>query len=652
MRVVGTPAALLRLTPAALLRLTLAALLRLTPVVPAIAAAALLNVPAVAHAQLGTAPCADQGFLCGELDVPLDRSGAVPGMVRLRLMRLPAAAAPTQEALVALAGGPGQAALPIAPSFAESLTPLRRARDLVVFDQRGTGGSGPLRCTVPQWSRTTAGVGACARQLGSARGSYRTIDSVQDIEALRVAGGYQRLVIYGVSYGTKVALTYAARYPDRVAALVLDSVVPADGPDPFARAAFGAAGRVLRELCAGGACTAATSDVTLDLRRAVRQLQRRPLRGFVTSQRGTRLVVELDAPGLWGILLAGDLNPALRAELPGALRAMLRRDRAPILRLLARADGLTEGSGPAISETLFAATRCEETPFPWDRAADAGSRLAQARAAGGRLPTAPFAPFGRSVALSAGLFDLCARWPVASPAPEPIGPLPNVPTLVLSGAADLRTSAEQARAAVAAIPGARIAIVAGSGHSVLGSDLGDCAAREVEAFATGATPTCTPAANIFQPTPKPPPNLGELGGRTKAQRTIKAVLATLDDVRRQLIGDAIAAQRGVTSGSRTAGLRGGFAVVAGSVATLSSVSYVPGVTVTGSYPFRGDGSTRVTVGGPRAARGELTIDPSDHVTGTLDGEAVSFNGSASAATLRRESRWPEPAFPHLALRSP
>src|SRR5215207_7469813 len=77
-------------------------------------------LPASAGAQLATTPCGSSGFLCGELVVPLDRSAAAPGDVRLSVKRLPAAP-PSTEAVVALAGGPGQPALPIADSFAEVL---------------------------------------------------------------------------------------------------------------------------------------------------------------------------------------------------------------------------------------------------------------------------------------------------------------------------------------------------------------------------------------------------------------------------------------------------------------------------------------------------------------------------------------------------
>ena len=45
--------------------------------------------------------------------------------------------------------------------------------------------------------------------------------------------GYEKLVLYGTSYGTKVALEYAERYPENVEALVLDSVVLPEGPEPF-----------------------------------------------------------------------------------------------------------------------------------------------------------------------------------------------------------------------------------------------------------------------------------------------------------------------------------------------------------------------------------------------------------------------------------
>ena len=75
----------------------------------------------------------------------------------------------------------------------------------------------------------------CAEQLGPDRAFYTTADSVADIEAIREAGGYEKLILYGTSYGTKVALQFAQDHPEQVQALVLDSVVLPDGPDQLLR---------------------------------------------------------------------------------------------------------------------------------------------------------------------------------------------------------------------------------------------------------------------------------------------------------------------------------------------------------------------------------------------------------------------------------
>ena len=79
------------------------------------------------------------GFSCASLPVPLDRGGAVPGTISLSLERRPADAGPSRRAVVALAGGPGQAALPLGEYAARALAPALGDRDLIVFDQRGTG---------------------------------------------------------------------------------------------------------------------------------------------------------------------------------------------------------------------------------------------------------------------------------------------------------------------------------------------------------------------------------------------------------------------------------------------------------------------------------------------------------------------------------
>jgi pimeloyl-ACP methyl ester carboxylesterase len=186
-----------------------------------------------AQAAMSFEPCTPAGFECGSLAVPLVRGAAARGSLVLRATRRRVGAAPSASAVVPLAGGPGQAALPLAADFAEVLAPALAQRDLLVFDERGTGRSGRLSCrALDNGGTSIAAVNSCAAELGAVRAAYRTADTVADLEDLRREAGYERLVLVGVSYGTKVALDYAAAHPDRVEALVLDSVVPPEGCDP------------------------------------------------------------------------------------------------------------------------------------------------------------------------------------------------------------------------------------------------------------------------------------------------------------------------------------------------------------------------------------------------------------------------------------
>lgn len=136
---------------------------------------------------------------CGRLTVPLDRSGAVAGAVRLHVTVLPPRRGPVRGTIVGLTGGPGQAATARLRDWADTLGPALRTRRLVAFDQRGTGASDPLACPSLRRRPLTAAVAACAAKLGTARGSYGTAASVEDLDAVRAALDAPRVVLYGTS---------------------------------------------------------------------------------------------------------------------------------------------------------------------------------------------------------------------------------------------------------------------------------------------------------------------------------------------------------------------------------------------------------------------------------------------------------------------
>ena len=603
---------------------------RLLPALAALLLPALV-LPAAAGAQVAWQPCTDAGFAsfeCGRLTVPIDRGGGVPGSVDLFARRLVAPQNPTRTAVVALSGGPGQAATPLAAQLAVALAPALRERDLLVFDQRGTGSSHPLSCAALRRRLSPREQARqCAEQIGLQRGFFRTPNSVSDIEDLRAAAGYERLVLMGTSYGTKVALAYAARHPDRVERLVLDSVVTPEGPDPLQRSSLAAVGRVLGALCGEGRCRGITPDPVADIRRLV---ARGTLRGRYVDARGRVRRGRMDGTDIYLQLVNGDTNPAWRALLPGALRAAARGDETPLLRLASTqfGGGGSQVPGGGLNDALYLTTLCEELPFPWDRAAGPDQRQDQALAAINGLPAEAFGPFRRETVIPGPLAN-CIGWPNASPPPGPPVDLPRVPALVFAGEADLRTPVEDARN-VAGRLGASAVAVPHTGHSVLGSDFSGCAMAAVAAFfRDGSTPACPAGLDPpVRPLVRPPRSLREVPQarryRGRVGRTLNAVGLTQTDALVAGLGAEI------DGSSRVGGVRRGVIAVSQRAISLRGVEFVPGVRVTGSFPFRGS-SARLRVTGRAAARGRLTITRGGRVTGRLGGRRIRATPRAASA---------------------
>lgn len=420
---------------------------------------------------------------CLHVVVPLDRSGKVPGTVRIRAARIRSRNA-VRPPIIGLTGGPGQAGVVFASDY-DYILPAP-GRDLVVLDQRGTGASGLLRCRSLEGSfdgDVAGAVGACGRSLGARRSFYTSADSADDIEALRVRLGVPQIALFAVSYGTRVAVEYARRYPRRVERMILDSAVGIDAPDSLARETLGAVGRVLRTICRTG-CGGAQAHPVADLARLVPRLRNKPIRRVV--RRGSRRVpISVGADDLLDLLFASDLNTPFMRRIPPAVRAAVGGNDGPLVRLklsLSRGgSGTTEGISD-FNSAVYAATTCEESTLAWDPTATPEIRRRQARAAADATPDSYFAPFDRLAGLNFGLLPVCGKWPARERVVEPAPALPiTVPTLVLSGDLDLRTPLEGARYLAALLHGT-VVVEQGIGHGVLGRDPNGCATPAVEAF--------------------------------------------------------------------------------------------------------------------------------------------------------------------------
>jgi pimeloyl-ACP methyl ester carboxylesterase len=588
-------------------------------------AALLLAVGGSASAAVDWGACRDGfGAECARVTVPLDRSGALAGTIALRVARMPGPE--RSSTLLYLSGGPGSSGVDELESVLWTVSNLTTHFRVVTFDQRGTGRSGLLRCPEIEHDlrlRSTAAGEACASRLGAGRTHYTTADSVADLEAVRQALGVERLTLFGISYGTEVALAYARAHPGHVERLALDSVVDPDDADPFGLAGFRAMGPTLAALCPAH-CRGVSADPAADIARLTARLRATRLSGRVFDARGVGRTRRLTSVVLADLLYDADYLPPLRAGVPAAVRAALGGDAAPLLRLARVGDALSELSAPSVFSGARYATTCEETPLPWDATTVLTDRWAEAARRAAALGEAAFRPFDFPTA-AADEIELCLRWPGVPSSAAPAAAYPAIPTLMLQGAEDLRTPPEVSTTIAAQIPGARRLTVRGVGHSVVSGDPTGCAAGLLVRFLEGALPpaeTCRSVPTGVPAVKTPPPRLADVTPLpllatarrppTQVRRTAAAVGLTLDDVRFALSPAFLHRAGG--------GLRGGTYRDTGRGLVLARYEAVGGVRLSGRWHGR---QLRLRIGGPAAAHGRLVITPAGRFRGVLAGHRIT-----------------------------
>jgi len=224
---------------------------------------------------------------CGTMIRPLDPSGSVEGEIELRVAVVPALnLTPQPDPLVPIAGGPGQGSVQFYTAYSSAFEEIRRNRDILLVDQRGTGESSRMDCPVDddlldgQYSTelTIEYTNACLDALPHDPRFFTTSVAVTDLEAVRVALGYVALNLYGVSYGTRVAQHFARRYPDSTRTIVIDGVVPPQislGPE-IATESQRAVDNILARCSADSACNERFPDIAETFTKVVALLTNAP----------------------------------------------------------------------------------------------------------------------------------------------------------------------------------------------------------------------------------------------------------------------------------------------------------------------------------------------------------------------------------------
>lgn len=165
---------------------------------------------------------------CGKLTVYEDRAAASGRQIELNIAIIPAISrSPAPDPVFFLAGGPGEAATQSYIAIASAFGSIRSKRDIILVDQRGTGGSHPLECgNSYQGDDESDYLSACLSQLDADPRLYTTAIAMQDIDQVREALGYEVINIYGASYGTRAALVYLRMFPEHVRTIILDGAAP------------------------------------------------------------------------------------------------------------------------------------------------------------------------------------------------------------------------------------------------------------------------------------------------------------------------------------------------------------------------------------------------------------------------------------------
>ena len=606
----------------------------------AVLVVALAAVPA--SAQVAFSACrTPKEFQCATVPVPLDHSGQTPGSIGLKVARLPQSR--SSGILIALSGGPGQSSVSAAPTFQQTLQPALRSYQLVVFDQRGTGDSGVLDCPALQplpdtVNYTAQDTAECGDVVGPDRRFYRTIDSADDIETLRQALGVDKIALEGTSYGTFVAEQYAARYPDHVDRLILDSVVPPSGVEQFTLSTFAAVNRVLTGLCGEGRCNGITPDPNADTATLNSRLNAAPLSGPGVRAQG-QAPADQHRQRRGPVRDAGQRRPqpgaALRLPGLGAVRRPGRPGADPAA-ARARVGLAAEGQGPLRGAQRGHAVRGHPVPVQGLRPAR-GAPGPMGAAEAGLDPNA-VAPFDLNTVTASSVGRSCILWPQTptAPAGDPTT-LPDVPVLVLSGDQDLRTPNEDAKATAAR---SRVQLRAGPGQRARRARR-----RHHRLRATGADPLHRrphgrrPVRRADQPdrpaagrAHAPEPGAAGPRHRRHSRRSALAALATVDDM------TAVAVIR-LFNGANAlgyGGLRGGyftgtFANSTGITTTLHGVVYMPGVSVAAALPassFDLPPTGTLTVRGGASGSGPACGCRSNGtVTGTIRGKTVKVHAA-------------------------
>lgn len=432
-------------------------------VAASIASACEVSAPLPMTAPLALEPCHIEGLaeevLCGVHVVFEDRQLGTGRTLSIHVAILPPLRRNVRpDPLFVLAGGPGQGARSFAPLVSGYFRQVRRTRAIVLVDLRGTGASNPLSCqkgldeiaALSSGPDLFLGTGStCAAELAVDPRFYTHASALADLEDIRSRLGYDRVNLWGGSWGTRAALLYASMYPDRVRAVVLDGAVPLEMAFPTSASedAQRALDRLFDRCSRDPDCAAAFPSPGEEVTALLDSLRhspvpvslRHPRTGAVAEVRLTRDAVAEQLR----VMLYSPLDAAMILQV---VRHATRGDFGPLAAQYAySAAGTAEGIALGAAMAILCS---EDVSHSSNRDVD--------RQPDDTILGASYANAWRT---------RCTNWPAGPPLSAPVNATSAVPALILSGEHDPVTPPRWGDVMATHFRDSRHLVVPGAAHS-------------------------------------------------------------------------------------------------------------------------------------------------------------------------------------------
>ena len=415
---------------------------------------------------------------CGTYRVFENRDTREGRTIDLKIVLLPALGnEPKVDPLFFLAGGPGQGAAQMARPLRDAFRRVQADRDIVLVDQRGTGKSRPLDCKSDDDSlaalsepleTSMARLRKCLEGLDADPRLYTTSIAMDDLEDVRRYLGYDKINLYGGSYGTRAALVYVRQHEASVRSVIIDGVAPPDMRLPLFMARDGqrALDDLLADCEADEACRTKHPKLAERLRALVTALDSSPVKTRLTHPRtGVAEDVPIDGEFVVNVIFSSLYNPLVASLLPELIDRAERHDFQGLLALAAIGDS----GDPNMSMGMQLSVVCAEdfpriTPEQIDRESKGtvfATHLLESR------------------------MKACEFWPKGRVDPSFYEPVKSaVPTLVLSGELDPVTPPSWGESVLPHLSNAKHIIVPATGHGAISTG---CGMRLVYAFINDGT---------------------------------------------------------------------------------------------------------------------------------------------------------------------